>query len=42
MKTQRYSPTLPLTLVLDGGGKATPCPGYFTLGKRLGTHCKGG
>jgi len=34
MKTQRYNPTLPLTLVLDGGGKATPCPGHFTTGKK--------
>lgn len=34
MKVWRYSPTLPLTLVLDGGGKATPCPGNFTIGKK--------
>jgi len=34
MKTQKYSPTLPLTLVLDGGGKATPCPGHFTTEKK--------
>jgi hypothetical protein len=33
MKIQRYSPTLPLTLVLDGSGKATSRPGHFTTGK---------
>jgi hypothetical protein len=34
MKTQKYSLTLPLTLVLDGGGKVTPCPGHFTTEKK--------
>jgi len=42
MKTQRYSSTLPLTLVLDGGGEVTPCPGHFTTGKKTRTHCTGG
>ena len=30
---KRYSPTLSLTLALDGGGWSTPRPGRFTPGK---------
>jgi len=29
----RQSSTLPLTSVLDGGGRSTPSPGCFTGGK---------
>ena len=34
----RYSSTISLTSVLDGGGWSTPLPGHFTPG----THCVGG
>jgi hypothetical protein len=32
---KRYSSTLSLTSVLDGGGWSTPGPGRFTAGKDL-------
>jgi len=31
----RYRATLSLTLVLDGGGQSTECPGRFTPGKEI-------
>ena len=33
--SKRYSSTLSLTLVLDGGGWFMPCPLHFTPGKDL-------
>ena len=36
---QRYSSTLSLTSVLDGGGWSTPRPVRFTQGRRPGTYC---
>jgi hypothetical protein len=35
MKAQRYSSTLSLASVLDGGGCSTPQPGRFTPRKDL-------
>ena len=39
---QRYSSTLSLTLVLDGGRWLMPRPGHLTPSKKPGTHCRGG
>jgi hypothetical protein len=36
-----YSPTLPLTSALDGGGCSAPRPGRFTPRERPGNHCTG-